>query len=181
MVNDILDFSRLDADINIEKSRHNMIEVVENAVNQLQILTQEHNLKILISKEGEIPDIMFNYSAIERAFINILSNAIKYSPDDSEIQVKISYANDEVEVSVTDHGCGIDAEHVKHIFERFYRVENSTHTVKGTGLGLYLFKTTIEKHHSGKVFVHSEPGIGSTFGFRLPVRILDGSENASIS
>lgn len=77
--------------------------------------------------------------------------------------------DDNVKVSVTDQGCGIAPEHLKKLFDRFYRVENATHTIKGTGLGLQLVKTTIEKHHGGKVFVTSTVGVGSTFGFTLPV------------
>ena len=78
---------------------------------------------------------------------------------------------------MTDQGCGIAQEHLKKIFDRFYRVENNTHTIKGTGLGLNLVKTTIEKHHGGKVFVTSEVGKGSTFGFRLPAVTIDECAN----
>ena len=74
-----------------------------------------------------------------------------------------------VEITVTDSGMGISKEHQKKIFDFFYRVENDTHTIKGTGLGLHLVKVTIEKHHSGKVFVESELNKGSTFGFCLPL------------
>lgn len=72
-------------------------------------------------------------------------------------------------MTVRDEGIGIAPEFQKKVFERFYRVENKTHSVKGTGLGLHLVKTTIEKHHHGNVFVNSVPNHGSTFGFSLPI------------
>lgn len=181
MVNDILDFSRLDSNVALEKTLNNIAEVIEGAVRQVKVLAKEHNITISVSKEGEMPDVLFNYNAIERAFLNIISNAIKYSPDNSTVWVKVTHLQDEIEVSVRDEGCGIPQEHLTKIFDRFYRVENNIHTIKGTGLGLHLVKTAIEKHHMGKVFVESEDGQGSTFGFRLPVAILDKSENVSIS
>ena len=111
----------------------------------------------------------------------ILENAIKYSPDESVIDVKVKNLSNtnEVEVSVTDRGCGIAPEHLKKIFDRFYRVENNVHSVKGTGLGLHLVKTTIEKYHGGKIYVNSEVGKGSTFGFILPVNIETDAEKIS--
>ena len=114
---------------------------------------------------------MFNYDAIARALTNYLSNAIKYAPQDSTITVKLFNEVDKNQVTVTvkDEGCGIAPEHQKKVFERFFRVENKTHSVKGTGLGLHLVKTTIEKHHYGNVFVQSQVGQGSTFGFSLPI------------
>ena len=63
----------------------------------------------------------------------------------------------------------LSEENQKKVFDRFFRVENSTHTIKGTGLGLHLVKVSVEKLHAGQVFVHSKLGEGSTFGFRLPV------------
>ncbi len=170
MVNDILDFSRLDSDYEIEKLPNNIVELAETAVKQVQILLEQNNIKISIQKSGEIPNFMFNYNSIQRALTNLLSNAIKYSPENSTITVRLERENDDVRVSVTDEGCGIAPEHLKKLFDRFYRVENATHTIKGTGLGLQLVKTTIEKHHGGKVFVTSEVGVGSTFGFTLPVK-----------
>ncbi len=182
MVNDILDFSKLEADTVLEKEPVNIVRLVEECANQMNVLTEEHHLTIEISKDGEIPDIELNYDSIERALTNLLSNAIKYSPENGKITVKIENLKDtdEVKVSVTDQGCGIAPEHQKKIFDRFYRVENNTHTIKGTGLGLNLVQTTIEKHHGGKVFVQSEVGKGSTFGFILPVKAFEPSENVTI-
>lgn len=182
MVNDILDFSKLEADVKLEKKPVNMTKLVEDCINQVSILTQEHNIKVLVSKDDEIPDIELNYNSIERAFTNLMSNAIKYSPENGTITVKISALRNtnEVEVTVTDEGCGIAPEHQKKVFDRFYRVENNTHTIKGTGLGLNLVKTTIEKHHGGRVFVKSEPGKGSTFGFILPVKASVAEDDLTI-
>ena len=182
MVNDILDFSKLEADTVLEKEPVNIVRLVEECTNQMNVLTEEHHLTIEISKNGDIPEVELNYDSIERALTNLLSNAIKYSPENGKITVKVENLKDtdEVKVSVTDQGCGIAPEHQKKIFDRFYRVENNTHTIKGTGLGLNLVQTTIEKHHGGKVFVQSEVGKGSTFGFILPVKAFEPSENVTI-
>ena len=177
MVNDILDFSRMEANAQMEKSLNNIYEVVDTCVNQVQALTKEHNLTISVKKEENIQEFLFNYDGIERALTNFLSNAIKYSPENGEIKVELKKDNDNVIVTVTDQGCGIAPEHQKKIFDRFYRVENNIHTVKGTGLGLHLVKQTIEKYHNGKVFVNSALGEGATFGFILPTKVCEDVEN----
>mgnify|MGYP005881483743 FL=1 len=177
MVNDILDFSRMEANAQMEKSLNSIYEVVDTCVSQVQALTKEHNLTIRVKKEENIQEFLFNYDGIERALTNFLSNAIKYSPENGEIKVELKKDNDDVIVTVTDQGCGIAPEHQKKIFDRFYRVENNIHTVKGTGLGLHLVKQTIEKYHNGKVFVKSALGHGSTFGFILPTKVCEDVEN----
>ena len=179
MVNDILDFSRLESNMKIEKTLNNISQLVDDCVNQVSVLTKDNNVQIKITKDDNIPEFLFNYDSIERALTNLLSNAIKYSPANSQIDVRASYSpqNNEIEISVTDQGCGIALEHQKKIFDRFYRVENNTHTIKGTGLGLNLVKTTVEKHHGGKVFVISEAGKGSTFGFKLPAAKIEECAN----
>ena len=174
MVNDILDFSRYESqNIRLEKTKQNIMEIVEDCVNQVQVLAKEHDLTISIMKEPDLPEIYLNIDSISRALMNIVSNAIKYSPDGKRIKIRVERSRDGeyVEVSVEDQGMGIPEQYLKKIFDRFFRVENATHTVKGTGLGLHLVKVTIEKHHSGQVFVHSKEGEGSTFGFRLPIRL----------
>ena len=179
MVNDILDFSRLEANTKLEKSENNISQLIDACVSQVEVLLKEHNLKIEVEKEDNIPILMFNYDSIARALTNYLSNAIKYAPENSTITVKLYKENDanQVTVTVRDEGIGIAPEFQKKVFERFYRVENKTHSVKGTGLGLHLVKTTIEKHHHGKVFVISKPDCGSTFGFSLPIDYIDDNED----
>jgi two-component system sensor histidine kinase NblS len=172
MVNDILDFSRYESqNIHLEKTKQNIMEIVEDCVNQVQVLAKEHDLTISIMKEPDLPEIYLNVDSISRALMNIVSNAIKYSPDGKRIKIRVERSRDGeyVEVSVEDQGPGIPEQYQKKIFDRFFRVENATHTVKGTGLGLHLVKITIEKHHHGQVFVQSKEGEGSTFGFRLPI------------
>ena len=172
MVNDILDFSRYEAqNLHLEKTKQDIVEIIEDAVNQVQVLAKEHDLTISIMKEPDLPEIPLNVDSISRAFMNILSNAIKYSPDGKRIKIRAERSRDGeyVEVSVEDQGPGLSEKDQKRVFDRFYRVENATHTVKGTGLGLHLVKVTIEKHHQGQVFVNSKEGEGSTFGFRLPI------------
>lgn len=179
MVNDILDFSRLEAgNVNVDKEKTNIVPVIEQQIKSMQVLAEEKNITFSIIKEPDLPEISINVESIERALNNLLSNAIKYSPINGRIKVRAELARDPnfVEVSVEDQGCGIPEEHQKKIFERFYRVENDTHTVKGTGLGLHLVKITIEKHHKGEVFVKSKCGDGSTFGFRLPINAAEKDE-----
>lgn len=173
MVNDILDFSRMEANAQMEKSLNSVYEVVDTCVSQVQALTKERNLKITVTKDDGIPEFLFNYDGIERALTNLLSNAIKYSPDNGEIKVNLTKTDNNAEITVTDQGCGIAPEFQKKIFDRFYRVENNIHTVKGTGLGLHLVKQTIEKNHNGKVFVNSAVGQGSTFGIILPIKTIE--------
>ena len=170
MVNDILDVSRLESpDIEVEKEIEDIVPVLRDTITSMQVLAKEKSVVIDFEKMCEIPQIPFNKPTIERVFNNLLSNAIKYSPENGKICVKINLDGDFVDISVKDEGPGIEQKHLPKLFDRFYRAENNVHTVKGTGLGLYLVKTTVEKHHNGKVYVNSTVGEGSVFGIKLPV------------
>ncbi len=179
MVNDILDFSKLEADTRYEKTKGDIMLTVENTISNLKVLAQEKNVNFTVEKESEIPKIPYNEESIERVITNLVSNAVKYAPENSSINIKAKISDKMqgfVEVTVSDKGIGISKEHQAKIFDRFYRVENDTHTIKGTGLGLHIVKVTIEKHHGGKVFVESEPNKGSTFGFYLPINPAEPAE-----
>lgn len=171
MVNDILDFSRLQSDRVIEKEKQNITSTIEKIVNSHKVLADEKNISISFIKEDNLPYVSYNTQSIERVLSNLITNAIKYSNKNSRIKIRSEIARDPnyLEVTVEDNGIGISPEHQKMIFERFYRIENQVHTVKGTGLGLHLVKVAIEKHHNGRVFVKSKLNEGSTFGFWLPL------------
>ncbi len=186
MVNDILDFSRLEApNITLEKSLKDIRPVLESAVESIKIIAEEKNITFSIITEPDLPQVMINSESIERALNNLISNSIKFSYENGRVKIRaeIDRTGDYLQVTVEDSGVGIPGEHLDKIFDRFYRVENKVHSVKGTGLGLHLVKITIEKHHNGEVFVESKPGEGSTFGFKLPLKQedVDSVENHEIS
>ena len=176
MVNDILDFSRLESDaVELKKEYSDIVELIEQNINSIKILADEKNININMNVKGKIPHIPINVESIDRVIRNLLSNAIKYSPENKDISVSIYLSDDKnyAVFSVKDNGIGIAKEHLEKIFDRFYRVENATHTIKGTGLGLHLVKITIEKYHHGEITVESEEGKGSVFTVYLPLTASD--------
>lgn len=172
MVNDILDFSRYEAkNVHLEREMSDISKLIQECVTRANVLAEEKEINTIVMIEPDLPQIPINYDSITRAVMNLLTNAIKYSPKGKRIKVKVEEVKDFVEITVEDEGIGISEENQKKVFDRFYRVETKTHTVKGTGLGLHLVKIAVEKHHGGQVFVKSKLDEGSTFGIRLPVKI----------
>lgn len=104
---------------------------------------------------------------IRQAMENLISNALKYTDDSGAIRVRAYYEQNRFHFVVEDNGVGISSEHLPYIFESFYRVKTVANTQKGSGLGLSLVKNVIRRHH-GDVWVKSEEGVGSQFGFWLP-------------
>ena len=100
--------------------------------------------------------------------MNLINNAVKYSPDNKNIIIKTLRQGDKVRVSVTDFGIGLSGEQIERIFERFYRVEDKKFMAGGLGMGLYISAEIINAHN-GKIGVESTPGKGSTFYFDLPL------------
>lgn len=134
-------------------------------------------IEIIGQKPIVFDQVFVDKDMMSQVIVNLLSNAVKYTPAGGS--VKIETQVDEIahiaRVIVTDTGVGIPADEVEHVFEKFYRVKANNKQAKGTGLGLNLVKQIVERIHSGQVFVRSEVGRGSTFGFELP---LAGSEVA---
>ncbi len=171
MVNDILDFSRLQSDNIVEKEYTDIMPTLELAIENHKVLAAEKNIVFSVIKEPDLPPVAFNSQSIQRVLSNLVTNAIKYSPENSRVKVRAEIASNPefLEVTIQDTGMGIAPEYQEKIFDRFFRIENAVHTIKGTGLGLHLVKIEIEKHHQGRVFVNSKLNEGSTFGFWLPL------------
>jgi two-component system phosphate regulon sensor histidine kinase PhoR len=116
---------------------------------------------------GQLANI--NPPLLEQAVVNLVDNAIKYSPAGSSVQVGCEVAAGELAISVRDRGPGIAREHLPRLFERFYRVDKArSRDLGGTGLGLAIVKH-IAQAHGGRVSVESAPGQGSTFRIHLPL------------
>lgn len=172
MVNDILDFSRLEApEYKMEMDYQDITPLINLTVQSIKMLAEQKRLAISTAIESNLPKVYMNSDSIERVLRNLLGNAIKYTAEGGRIKIRVEVVENgqELEISVEDTGIGIPEEHLSRIWERFYRVENEVHTVKGTGLGLHLVKIAVEEHHHGVVFVRSTVGKGSIFGFRLPL------------
>lgn len=105
---------------------------------------------------------------LEQVLSNYLMNAVKYSPNSNNVIIHSEIQGNELVVSVQDFGVGIAPEHLPKLFDRFYRIENTSKTFEGLGLGLYVSSEIIKRHH-GRFWIESEPGKGSTFYFSLPM------------
>jgi signal transduction histidine kinase len=114
-----------------------------------------------------LPPVCADYARLERVLLNLLSNALKYSPPDTPVLVRACQDDGQVQIAVRDYGRGIAPEDLPHLFERFYRT-SGTGTMEGIGLGLYITKLLVEAH-GGAIRMESTPGKGSTFTFTLPV------------
>ncbi len=105
---------------------------------------------------------------VEQVIVNLINNALKYSPEKDAVKIQISLDKDQVKVSVTDYGIGIDKRELPSIFDRFYRVVLPGNNYPGLGLGLFLASEIVKKH-KGQLGVESESGNGSTFWFSIPL------------
>lgn len=142
-------------------------DVIEEAIDAVQITAQQRKITIKTIIASGIPMIHADKEKTVWVLINFLTNAIKYSFESSEIQIFVKAKIDQVEVSVQDHGGGIDQKYLPKLFDRYFKVPGS-HDRTGTGLGLAISKEFIEAQ-GGKIWVRSGIGEGSVFGFTFQV------------
>ncbi len=169
LVADLLDVSRIEEGrMQIEKVPTHLEDIVESVIGELTPKASEKNIKIIFEK-SEIPTLEIDTAKIREVITNLIDNAIKYTNQGGNVTIKIEEnQNQELVFSVSDTGVGIPTSEQDRLFSKFFRASNiQTLDVSGTGLGLFIVKSIIEAH-SGKVWVESRQGEGSTFYFSLP-------------
>lgn len=169
LINDLLNISRIQSGkmkLNFEMT--DPASLVPEALRIARIRSERHHL--VVDVEPGLPPMLLDRDKIREVLINLISNAVKYSPNGGRVGVRMRRAEGNVRIEVQDEGIGISREHQEKLFQMFYRVDSSlTYEVSGTGLGLAIVKA-IAEHHGGRVWVESEPGRGSTFFVLLPIR-----------
>lgn len=172
MVNDLLDISRIESgkvDMKIESQE--LKGIVEKVADLLCEQMKAKNIVFSSDIAEDCLKVSADRGQIERVFINLIGNALKFTPQDGKISISAKRANNMIQINVKDTGFGIPLDAQEHIFEEFYRVDNTINQeVKGTGLGLALVKHIIEAHQ-GRIWVESKPGEGSTFSFTLKAAV----------
>ena len=169
LINNLLEASRIQAGMLKLKLNDVLIPKLAGKVaNRFRVQATKHHLRL--DFPPDFPPLLADEQRLEQVFYNLISNAIKYSPQGGTIQVGGTTRGDYVEVYVSDQGIGIPLPKRLQLFEPFYRVDSGLgRRTQGVGLGLFLCKAIVEGH-GGRIWVDGKPGQGSTFRFTLPIR-----------
>lgn len=170
LINDYLDIAKMEAgQITFRQEPVNLKSIISETLFTYQGEAMEKGITIQPNFINDIPVITADDGKIRQVVSNLVSNAVKYTPEGGTVNVSAAKKNNHIEVSVQDTGQGIPKEYQEKIFERFVQVEDgSKRAKKGTGLGLPIVKNIVEKH-GGRVWVESEEGKGAKFIFTLPI------------
>ena len=171
LVFDLLNVSRMNAgQFVIEASEVNMNSLVKDQVDELSVAANEKNITLTYHEpETQIPMMQLDEAKTRQAVLNLVNNAIFYTPKDGVVDVFLSQANDEVEFKVIDTGIGVPDDAKDKLYTKFFRADNAKEqSPNGTGIGLYLVKRVVNDQN-GRTIFSSEAGKGSIFGFRLPI------------
>lgn len=167
LIRDLLDVSKIQSgQLELSIKEFNIDKLLDDTIASVQMVTGTH----IITRENTMDNEMItaDQQRIEQVITNLLSNAIKYSPRESKVIVSCSKTDKELIIKIRDYGMGIAKEEQLNIFERFYRTKETSNTITGFGLGLYICKDIIRRHH-GKIWVEPEEK-GSAFYFSLPLK-----------
>lgn len=169
LVNELIIIARMDSDeVLYDIKLQNFRVLLDKMYQRFDYELKENNITLNINSSNDDIDFPFDYDKMNQVFTNLIDNAIRYTKDGDTININITEEDKLVTIEVSDSGSGIKRENLKHIFERFYKVDESrTRGKHGTGLGLYIVSNIVKKHE-GTITVDSEFGKGTTFTITLP-------------
>ena len=169
-VENVLRISKLEKNqLDISKDRVDIHDIITDAMTHVELIVQDRGGYIKTHLDAERSDVLANDVHFTNVIVNMLDNAIKYSPESPKIDVFTEVAKNFVVIKIQDQGAGMSKVVQKRIFEKFYREHTGNiHNVKGHGLGLAYVKKIVDDHQ-GEIFVESEKGKGSTFYIKLPL------------
>ncbi|UCD50909.1 MAG: PAS domain S-box protein [Phycisphaerales bacterium] len=169
LINDVLDFQKLNAGKMRFDLEENSIEAtVEDAFNTMRPYARKRGVHLRLDCQPDLPKIAFDADRIVQALTNLLSNSIKFTPEDGHISISVQRRGEYLAIQVSDTGYGIPKDSLPKIFERFYRVRRPGKEIKGTGLGLAIVNKIVTGH-GGRIDVESELNKGTTFTVLLPL------------
>ena len=198
LVNDVLDLSRLESGRAVQFEAMNLLPAMEQTLRTYRLNADDKQVKLELDAPEDLPEVLGNWDLLLQVLDNLVGNALKFSRSGGTLALRaypwpdtcpVGSPKDEqagpscalssplprLRVEVADTGCGISAADQERIFDRFFRVENAVHTEVGTGLGLSIVRGILEKHGT-KVSMASEPEVGTTFWFDLPLGQADVDE-----
>ena len=169
-VENVLRISKLEKkQLDIKKETFELHDLIEDAIPHVELMVEDRGGYVKTHLNAKMSSVLVNESHFTNVIVNILDNAIKYSPNAPEIDVYTEVVKNFIVLKITDKGAGMSKSVQKKIFEKFYREHTgNVHNVKGHGLGLAYVKQIIDDHQ-GEIFVESEKGQGSTFIIKLPL------------
>ena len=170
LVADLLDISKIEnGELKFNKKEFSIDELLDNLIETLQ----QTNPDFTITKSASVGiNIFADEMRVEQVIVNFVTNAIKYSPGTNEIEAIVKICDDRIYIAIRDHGIGVPPEHLKNVFDKFYRAEETSLRFQGLGIGLYISRQIIERH-GGEIGVKSVSGEGSEFYFYLPIHSLN--------
>lgn len=169
IIEDLEIINRLEEGITqLDQEVFNVQELCNEAIKELELKAQQEEIRVIVKKSDlEKFDVIADRNSMYQVFINLLSNSIKYGKKDGLTKVGFYDMDDRILVEVSDNGIGIEEQHLKHLFDRFYRVDSSrSREMGGSGLGLAIVKHIMEAHKQ-TINVRSKVNVGSTFGFTI--------------
>ena len=182
IVTDLLTLSKLDyGRMELRMTRFSLSDLLKKVANAMRLTVQDSGHEMTVEAPDDLPQIVGDRERIEQVVVNILSNAVKYTPSGGHIRLAAcALAGNRVRITVEDDGVGIPAADVPRLFERFYRVDKArSRAAGGTGLGLAIAKEIVEQHE-GKIALASEYGKGTTVTITLPTDLAPNSEEGPV-